>query len=131
MVIDAPKPIDPAKLARDLPALERELPGFPGDAAGPVFKAPWEAHAFALALALHERGEFTWKEWAQALAEVIREVRQRGEPDSGEDYYRHWTTALERIAARKGIVSEALLERRRRQWDEAARRTPHGRPIEL
>jgi hypothetical protein len=39
-----------------------------------------EAQAFALALTLHERGAFTWSEWAQTLAAVIGEVRQRGEP---------------------------------------------------
>lgn len=124
-------PLDPASLARNLPGLQRELPGLPGDDAGPVFKAPWEAHAFALALTLHERGAFTWKEWAQALSEVIADVRRRGEPDTGEDYYRHWLTALERMVAQKGIVTEALLQQRRRQWDEAARRTPHGQPIAL
>ena len=84
-----------------------------------------------MALALHERGAFTWKEWAQTLAEVIGEVRQRGEPDTGEDYYRHWLTALERITERKGILSDAMLKQRRTQWEAAARRTPHGKPIEL
>lgn len=108
-----------------------ELPGLPIDAGGPVFKAPWEAQAFAMALTLHERGAFTWKEWAQTLAAVIGEVKERGEADTGGDYYRHWLTALERIATRKGIVTDALLQRRRRQWDDAARRTPHGKPIEL
>jgi len=58
-----------------------------------VFAAPWEAQAFAMAVALHERGVFTWKEWAATLADVIAEVRNRGEPDTGEDYYRHWMTA--------------------------------------
>jgi nitrile hydratase accessory protein len=117
--------------AAELHALRRELPGLPIDADGPVFAAPWEAQAFAMALALHEREAFTWKEWAQTLAEVIREVKERGEPDTGIDYYRHWLTALERIFARKGIVTEALLQRRCQQWDDAARRTPHGRPIAL
>ena len=131
MIASRTVPVDPAKLASELPELQRDLPGFPSDGGRPVFRAPWEAQAFALALALHERGEFTWQEWAQALSEVIGEVRQRGDPDTGEDYYRHWLTALERIAARKGIVTESLLEQRRRQWDEAARRTPHGQPIEL
>lgn len=96
-----------------------------------MFKAPWEAQAFAMTLALHQRGEFNWKEWTQTLAAVIGEVRQRGEPDTGEDYYRHWLTALERIAARKGLVTDALLRQRRDQWEEAARRTPHGQPIEF
>jgi nitrile hydratase accessory protein len=124
-------PLDPAALPRTLPSLERELPSLPRDAEGPVFRAPWEAQAFAMALALHERGAFTWKEWAQVLAEVIAEVRQRGEPDTGENYYRHWLTALERITARKGIVTEPMLEQRRALWADAARRTPHGKPIEL
>src|SRR5215475_10075277 len=105
-------PVDRAAVARALPLLERELPSLPRDVEGPVFRAPWEAQAFAMALALHERGAFTWKEWAQILAEVIAEVRQRGEPDTGEDYYRHWLTALERVTTRKGIVTDAMLQRR-------------------
>lgn len=111
--------------------LEREVPGIPRDAEGPVFKAPWEAQAFAMAVALYERGAFTWKEWAATLAEVIAEVRHRGEPDDGGDYYRHWMTALERIVARKGLLTPAALHERRDAWDEAARRTPHGQPIVL
>jgi len=43
----------------------------PRDDDGPVFREPWEAQAFAMALALHERGLFTWKEWAATLAEEI------------------------------------------------------------
>jgi nitrile hydratase accessory protein len=125
-----PSPADSAAAARALPEMRSELPGLPCDTGGPVFNAPWEAQAFAMALALHERGQFSWKEWAQTLADVIAEVRQRGEADTGEHYYRHWQTALERIVAGKGLVSDALLQQRRQQWDEAARRTPHGQPIE-
>jgi hypothetical protein len=36
----------------------------PRDRDGPVFRAPWEAQAFAMAVTLHERGVFTWQEWA-------------------------------------------------------------------
>jgi nitrile hydratase accessory protein len=121
-------PIDPRPAASALP---EALPGLPRDAAGPVFSAPWEAQAFALTLALHERGAFSWPEWAQTLAEVIREVRQRGEPDTGEHYYRHWLAALERLSARKGLVTPDGLDVRRREWEDAAHRTPHGKPIEL
>src|SRR5690242_19919705 len=32
------------------------VPSIPCDAEGPVFREPWEAQAFAMALALHERG---------------------------------------------------------------------------
>ncbi len=103
----------------------------PRDGAGPVFNAPWEAQAFALAVALSERGAFTWKEWAATLAQVIGEARARGDPDTGERYYEHWLAALERIVARIGLVDDARLELRRRQWRAAARRTPHGEPIVL
>jgi nitrile hydratase accessory protein len=106
-------------------------PGLPRDGDGPVFRAPWEAQAFALAVSLHERGAFTWKEWAAMLADVIAEARARGDPDTGERYYEHWLAALERIATAKRLVDDAGLDRRRLQWEDAARRTPHGRPIVL
>jgi len=118
-------------MTRDLSGLHEALPGLPYDEGGPVFRAPWEAQAFAMAVALHERGAFEWKEWAETLAEVIADVKARGEADTGEEYYRHWLTALERIATRKGFVTDALLARRHDEWDQAARRTPHGQPIEL
>jgi nitrile hydratase accessory protein len=107
------------------------LAGAPQDATGPVFSAPWEAQAFALAVALHERGAFTWKEWAATLAEVIGEARLRGEPDTGERYYEHWLAALERIVAAKRLLARGSLEDRKRAWRAAARRTPHGQPIVL
>jgi nitrile hydratase accessory protein len=107
------------------------IAGAPRDAGGPVFGAPWEAQAFALAVALHERGAFTWKEWAATLADVIGEARLRGEPDTGERYYEHWLAALERIVAAKRLLERDSLEDRRRAWHAAARRTPHGQPIVL
>ena len=47
------------------------LPGLPRDQGSPVFRAPWQAQAFAMTLALYEKGLFTWPEWAQALATRI------------------------------------------------------------
>ena len=107
------------------------LPGQPHDDEGAVFRAPWEAHAFALTLALHRRGLFTWREWADALAEQIRAAQAGGDPDLGDTYYRHWLAALERLVAAKGATSDRDLARYRRAWTQAAERTPHGQPIEL
>lgn len=121
----------PATTATDITAIASAVPGMPRDADGPVFAAPWEAQAFALTLSLHERGAFTWKEWAATLAEVIGEVRLRGEADTGERYYEHWLEALERIATRKHLVEDDPLRMRRAQWEDAARHTPHGQPIVL
>jgi len=97
----------------------------------PVFAAPWEAQAFAITLALHERGLFTWSEWAAALAGEIRKARQAGDPDDGSTYYGYWLAAIERLVAEKGIASEPALAARRAAWDRAARATPHGQPIIL
>lgn len=111
--------------------LRDALPELPFDESGPVFRAPWEAQAFAMTLALYERGIFTWNEWARTLSEAIRDAQAAGDPDHGDTYYAHWLVALERISAAKGCVSDSALAHRREEWDEAARRTPHGAPIEL
>ena len=111
--------------------LPLRLPGFPSDSEGPVFKEPWEAKAFAMALRLHERGLFTWPEWADALSYEIRAAQGAGDDDRGHNYYHHWLGALEAIAARKGAVYTPELARYGRAWANAARRTPHGSPIEL
>jgi nitrile hydratase accessory protein len=107
------------------------VPGIPRDAQGPVFREPWEAQAFSMALALHERGLFTWTEWAATLADEIKRAQAAGDPDTGETYYRHWLATLERLVAEKGIASRGTLTRYRDAWDRAADRTPHGKPIEL
>jgi nitrile hydratase accessory protein len=103
----------------------------PRNAEGPVFHEPWEAQAFALALHLHERGLFTWNEWAATLGDEIKKAQAAGDPDTGETYYHHWLATLERIAGAKGIADAQTLERTREAWEHACARTPHGIPIEL
>lgn len=115
---------EPARAACD-------LPGLPRDEQGPVFRAPWEAQAFAMALALHERGAFTWAEWAGALSQAIHRAQQRGDPDTGDTYYVHWLDALEALAIAKGLADAERLHALEHAWQAAAERTPHGQPIEL
>jgi nitrile hydratase accessory protein len=119
--------IDPAAARRATEA----VPSIPRDADGPVFREPWEAQAFAMALALHAHGLFTWPEWAATLGEEIKRAQALGDPDTGETYYRHWLSALERIAAAKGATDARALDRYRAAWARAAARTPHGTPIVL
>jgi nitrile hydratase accessory protein len=107
------------------------VPGIPRDAEGPVFREPWEAQAFAMAVALHQRGVFTWPEWSAALGEEIARAEAAGDPVLGDTYYAHWVAALERLLAERGVADEATLERHRAAWQRAAGRTPHGTPIEL
>src|SRR6186713_317476 len=87
------------------------VPGIPSDDDGPVFREPWEAQAFAMALALHERGLFTWPQWAATLAEEIKRAQAAGDPDTGETYYRHWLATLERLIAAKGVATPDTLHR--------------------
>jgi len=107
------------------------IPGIPRDADGPLFREPWEAQAFAMAVALHARGLFTWPEWAATLADEIKRAQEAGDPDTGETYYRHWLATLERLIAEKGVTTSETLHRYRDAWEHAADRTPHGSPIVL
>jgi nitrile hydratase accessory protein len=107
------------------------LPALPRQDGAPVFREPWEAQAFAMAVALHAEGVFTWTEWAAGLASEIKAAQAAGDPDTDDTYYSHWLAALEKLVAAKALTSGAELEARRAQWDRAARATPHGQPIAL
>jgi len=119
--------IDPAAARRAAEA----VPGVPRDDEGPVFREPWHAQAFAMALHLHERGLFKRPEWAATLGDEIKKAQAKGDPDTGETYYHHWLATLERIVAEKGLADARALARTRDAWERACERTPHGTPIEL
>ena len=84
-------------MSTDHPACD--LPGLPRDDSGPVFGAPWQAQAFALALALHERGVFTWPEWAAALTDAIRRARQ----DRARNYLEALRAQAKVVDRREGL----------------------------
>ena len=107
------------------------LPPLPRDEEGPVFAAPWQAQAFALAVKLSEQGHFTWKEWAAALADELKTAAARGELDDGSSYYHHWVAALERLVTAKGLTDSPALADRKAAWADAYRHTPHGQPVVL
>ena len=87
------------------------IPSIPRDADGPVFREPWQAQAFAMALALHGRGLFTWPEWAAALTAQIAAAHAAGDADLGDTYYHHWLAALEALVAAKGAAQASELAR--------------------
>ena len=97
----------------------------------PVFGEPWEARAFAIVVALQERGLYTWPQWTDALAERIKGAQAAGDPDLGDTYYRRWLEALEDLLAARGVCSAAETARWHDAWRRAADRTPHGQPIEV
>ena len=83
------------------------LPDLPADEGGPVFKEPWQAQAFAMAVKLQEQGVFTWAEWAEEMNRSIQNARAEGDPDLGNTYYRHWLATLERIMEAHGLCDAA------------------------
>jgi nitrile hydratase accessory protein len=118
--------MDPATLRAT-----QSVASIPRNAEGPVFREPWQAEAFALAISRNERGLFSWQEWAATLGEEIKKAQAAGDPDTGETYYNHWLAALERIIAAKGVADAAILARTRAAWQRACLRTPHGTAIVL
>ena len=103
----------------------------PSDTSAPVFAEPWQAQAFAMTLQLHQRGLFSWPDWAAALSARISTAQAAGDADLGDTYYRHWLAALEDLVTAKGATDAAELARCALAWDHAADRTPHGQPIVL
>jgi len=88
------------------------------------FAEPWEASAFALVVALHERGLFTWTEWAETLSPQLH-----AHPDS--PYYASWLAALETLVTAKGVATSSEIAGTDAAWRRAAEATPHGQPIML
>jgi len=107
------------------------LPRLPRDEGGPTFAEPWQASAFALAVNLSEKGYFTWREWASALAAELKASAARGEPDDGSRYYHCWLSALEQLVIAKKLSDARALLERKEAWADAYRHTPHGKPVEL
>lgn len=94
----------------------------------PAFCEPWAAQAFALVVALQDKGVFTAAEWAEALG---AEVHGNHAADDGHDHYEHWLRALEKLLAAKAIVSPMAVDNVAAAWQRAAHATPHGKPILL
>lgn len=94
----------------------------------PVFAEPWQAEAFAMTVALHDKGLFSWTEWAKALS---AQVKKPGAAPDGHDYYEHWLAALENVLASKGVAATADVDAMAARWERAALATPHGKPILL
>ncbi len=91
-----------------------------------VFAEPWQATAFALTVALHQKGLFSWPDWAATLSRHIAT-----EPDDGRRYHVFWLRALEEMVERLQLGRADELAALQQAWVEAAERTPHGQPIEL
>lgn len=113
----------------DVPTPLRASPGLPVSAEGdPVFEEPWHAHAFAITVHLHERGLFSWGEWAETLS---GELHKPGRAEDGSDYFDGWVAALTTLLGEKGVADHATVVALQQSWQRAAEATPHGAAIRI
>ena len=89
-----------------------------------VFAEPWQAEAFAMVVALHERGLFSWSQWADALSTHVK-------APGGENYYAAWLAALESLLISLNVTATIEVDALTEAWQRAAQATPHGQPILL
>jgi nitrile hydratase accessory protein len=66
----------------------------------PVFNEPWESRAFGMAVALCERGLYTWDEFRVELIAEISAADARGSQSS---YYERFIAALEHLLTAKSV----------------------------
>ncbi len=93
-----------------------------------MFPEPWAAEAFAMTVHLHERGLFTWSEWAESLS---GELHTPGRAEDGSDYFDRWVAALSSILVSRGVADAETIAALQQSWQRAAEATPHGKPIVL
>jgi nitrile hydratase accessory protein len=80
------------------------------------FATPWEARAFALALALCEQGAFEWKDFQQKLiAEIAEADAAAAVGRNAANYYECWLAALETVLKTRDFVNAAEVDRRAAQ----------------
>lgn len=89
---------------------------------GPVFDEPWQASAFAMAVALQDTGTLDRQEFAETLG---------AELEDGLPYWDAWLAALESLLARHGLAGSDAVDDRAAAWRRAAAATPHGAPVTL
>lgn len=88
-----------------------EIAIMPGETAIPrrsgemVFHDDWEKRAFAMAVALCEKGHYDWQVFqAQLIAEIDSANESPDNPDpSAPGYYEHWLASLEKVLAQTGL----------------------------
>jgi nitrile hydratase accessory protein len=99
----------------------------------PDFAEPWQARVFALAVLASKQGCFTWSEWSEALGHELRQAAATGVPAgaSAPGYFDCWLAALQSLLLGKGAIGPQELGARKRAWEDAYRRTPHGTPVSL
>jgi nitrile hydratase alpha subunit/nitrile hydratase accessory protein len=103
----------------------------------PTFDAPWQARAFAVAVALTDE-QYPWETFQRRLVEEVERDGVRdavGEKDTDPEraYYEQWLRALERFVVEEGLLTSEEFHRRAAEFDAGDRDAhefvegdPHG-----
>lgn len=97
----------------------------------PTFSEPWHAQVLALADTFVKAGHFSAGDWAEALGAALAAAEQRGAPDTEDTYYTCALSALEALSAAQAGIDASDQAARKQAWEDAYRRTPHGKPVRL
>ena len=76
------------------------------------FDAPWQARAFALAVALTDRSDRDWAAFQSRLVDEIEASSAVDPDDPDETYYRQWLAGLERLLVEEDLVEPGALRDR-------------------
>ena len=94
-----------------------------------VFQDPWEGCAFAMAVALCERGLYPWSEFrAHLITEIAAAERPEIPPESRPTYYECWLAAFEALLVVKGVLTKAKIDTRA-GWLARAASPSHSRSL--
>lgn len=87
----------------------------------PTFEAPWQARAFAIAVALTDRGNGDWP-WEDFQTRLIEEIDADDRTTASETiYYDQWLRALERLLVEEGVIDAGELRDRAAAFDAGER----------
>lgn len=93
-----------------------------------TFAEPWQARAFALVVALAERGTFSLRDFQAALIGRLTAFEREHCITGTSDYYTRWVEALEDILADKSMMpADRLAHLERDVVDDAESRKVHQR----
>ena len=99
--------------------VDRRIANLDGDTALPrkngelVFQAPWEGHAFGIAVLLNEKGAYHWDAFRKRLVAEIAS----GSPD----YYANWLNALESLLVSHGVITAEEVDGRAAEYQTLER----------
>lgn len=95
-----------------------------------TFDAPWQARAFAVAVAMTREGDQSWEDFQERLATEVERAGSEVPADAGtgvaeEDpekaYYEQWLGALSRLLIESGTLTADEIAARTREFADGER----------